>query len=445
MTGPGVPGALTHGPLRPVILRLALPAVGMMGCHFTFNLIDMVWVGRLLGPAALAAVSTAGFFVWIVLSLAEIMDVGLVAVAARRHGQGAPEQAARAAAATVLAGIALGVAAAALGFAVMDGLFRVMLVPPAVAALGRAYLSTWLLGAPLVFGFFALEAAFRAAGDTRTPFVVLATSVLVNAGLDPLLITGAGPLPTLGVSGAASASVMVRGVAFGFGLTIALRRGLLAWRAPEWRVVPTALRIGAPLSCAGVLLSLIYVWLTRYTAGFGTAALAALGIGHKMEGLGFIAITGFAMSAGALVGQNLGAGREDRARRAVWLTIGYCLVVTVTTALAFLAIPRALVALFTTDAAVIAAGSLYLRIISIAQIGQSFELILEGALAGAGYTWWPMVVSTGLTGLRIPLAAWWSGVFGLVGIWWALSLTAASRGLAMVGFWRSGAWRRSVV
>ena len=145
-------------------------------------------------------------------------------------------------------------------------------------------------------------------------------------------------------------------------------------------------------------------------------------------------------------GLNTNVGqRLVRARRAVWLTVGYCLVVTATTAVLFLAIPRTLVGLFTADAAVIEAGALYLRIISIAQIGQSFELIFEGALAGAGYTLWPMVASTGLTALRIPLSAWWSGVFGLVGIWWALSLTAASRGVAMVLFWRGGAWKRSVV
>ena len=438
-------GILTQGPLRPVILRLALPAVGMMGVHFTFNLIDMLWVGRLLGPAALAAVSTGGFFVWIVLSLAEMMDVGLVAVAARRHGQGLPDQAARAAAGAVASGLLLGAVTAVLGLLLTDTLFRVMQVPADVAALGRAYLHVWLLGAPLVFGFFALEAAFRASGDTRTPFLVLAVSVALNAVLDPLLIMGIGPLPALGVGGAAAASVMVRGGAFLLGIIVALRRGLLAWRTPEWRVVPTVLRIGAPLSLAGVLLSLIYVWLTRYTARFGTAALAALGIGHKMEGLGFIAITGFALAAGALVGQNLGAGHEDRARRAVWLTVGYCLVVTVSTAVLFLTIPKTLVGLFTTDAAVIDAGARYLRIISIAQIGQTFELIFEGSLAGAGYTLWPMVASTSLTALRIPLSAWWSGPFGLVGIWWALSLTAASRGVAMLLFWRGGAWKRSVV
>ena len=436
---------LTQGPLRPVILRLALPAVGMMGAHFTFNIIDMLWVGRLLGPAALAAVSTGGFFVWIVLSLAEMLDVGLVAVAARRHGQGLPDHAARAAAGAVASGLGVGAVTAVLGLGLTGTLFDVMKVPAEVADLGREYLHVWLLGAPLVFGFFALEAAFRASGDTRTPFIVLAASVALNAVLDPLLITGAGPLPELGVGGAAAASVMVRGGAFVLGLIVALRRGLLAWRTPDWRIVPTVLRIGAPLSLAGVLLSLIYVWLTRYTSRFGTAALAALGIGHKMEGLGFIAITGFALAAGALVGQNLGAGHEDRARRAVWLTVGYCLVVTATTAVLFLAIPRTLVGLFTADAAVIEAGALYLRIISIAQIGQSFELIFEGALAGAGYTLWPMVASTGLTALRIPLSAWWSSAFGLVGIWWALSLTAASRGVAMVLFWRGGAWKRSVV
>lgn len=438
-------GTLTHGPLRPVILRLALPAVGMMGCHFTFNLIDTLWIGRLLGPAALAAASTAGFFVWIVLSLAEMMDVGLVAVAARRHGQGRPDDAARAAAAALFAGLVAGVVTAVAGYALLTSLFHVMLVPPEVADLGRRYLGTWLLGAPLVFGFFALEAAFRASGDTRTPFRLLATSVALNMVLDPLLIAGVGPLPALGVEGAAAASVMVRGFAFVLGTIVALRRGLLAWRTPDWRVVPTVLRVGAPLSLAGVLLSLIYVWLTRFTSRFGTAALAALGIGHKMEGLGFIAITGFALSAGAVVGQNLGAGRQDRARQAVWLTVAYCLVVTVSTSILFLVMPRTLVGLFTRDPAVIEAGTQYLRIITIAQIGQTFELILEGALAGAGYTVLPMLVSTGLTGLRIPLSAWWSGPFGLVGIWWALSLTAASRGVAMLAFWRSGAWKRSVV
>ena len=436
------PGALTVGPLRPVILKLAAPAVAMMACHFCFNLIDAMWVGHLIGPAALAAVSTAGFYVWVLLSLGEMVEVGLIAVAARRHGEGLPDAAARAAGAAVQYALVAGAVVSLAGFALAEWLFREMAVPAEVARLGQQYLHTWLLGGPLVFGFFAVEAAFRASGDTRTPFLLLAMSVLLSIGLDPLLIAGVGPFPRLGVTGAAAASVMVRGGGFLIGIGIAWRRGLIRLDAPDWRAVPTIFRVGAPLSLAGVLLSVIYMWLTRFTARFGTPALAALGVGHKVEGLGFIAISGFALSASALVGQNLGARQEARAREAVRMTVGYCLVVTTATAVAFLAVPKTLVALFTSDPAVILDGSLYLRVIAFAQIGQTFEIILEGALAGAGYTLWPQITSTSLTVLRVPLAAWWSRGGGVLGIWLALSVTAVARGIAMTGFWFSGAWRR---
>src|SRR2546421_327420 len=341
------PGSLTVGPLRPAILQLAAPAVAMMACHFCFNLIDSIWVGRLIGPAALAAVSTAGFYVWVVLSLGEMVEVGLIAVASRRHGEGRPDLAARAAGAAVVYALGAGTAVSLLGFLI--------------------------------------------------------------------------------------------------GVGIALKRGLIRLDAPDWRAVPTVLRVGAPLSLAGVLLSVVYMWLTRYTSRFGTAALAALGVGHKVEGLGFLAISGFALSAAALVGQNLGAKQEARARQAVRMTVTYCLAVTVATAAAFFAIPKTLVTLFTSDPAVIADGSLYLRVIAFAQIGQTFEIILEGALAGAGYTLWPQITSTALTLLRVPLAAWWSPSIGLLGIWLALSVTAVARGIAMTLFWIGGAWRRMVV
>src|SRR5260221_8993008 len=101
----------------------------MMACHFSFNLIDSIWVGRLIGPAALAAVSTAGFYVWVALSLGEMVEIGLIAVAARRHGEGNPERAARAAAAAVLYAVAVGAVVSLGGLVGMDDLFRLMAVP----------------------------------------------------------------------------------------------------------------------------------------------------------------------------------------------------------------------------------------------------------------------------------------------------------------------------
>src|SRR2546426_3601880 len=171
--------------LHDALPIFAAPAVAMMACHFSFNLIDSIWVGRLLGPAALAAVSTAGFYVWVLLSLGEMVEVGLIAVAARRHGEGFPEAAARAAAAAVQYALLAGAVVSIAGFALTDWLFRAITLPAHVARLGHQYLRTWLLGGPLVFGFFAVEATFRASGDTRTPVRLLAASVLLSIGLDP--------------------------------------------------------------------------------------------------------------------------------------------------------------------------------------------------------------------------------------------------------------------
>src|SRR6184192_3614511 len=120
------PGSLTVGPLRPVILQLAAPAVAMMACHFCFNLIDSIWVGRLIGPAALAAVSTAGFYVWVSLSLGEMVEIGLIAVAARRHGEGDPMRAARAAAAAVAYALIAGLAVSVIGLLITDDLFQLI-------------------------------------------------------------------------------------------------------------------------------------------------------------------------------------------------------------------------------------------------------------------------------------------------------------------------------
>jgi putative MATE family efflux protein len=336
-----------------------------------------------------------------------------------------------------------GVLVSVFGLVVMDGMFALMAVPPDVARIGHQYLATWLLGGPLVFGFFAIEATFRASGDTRTPMLLLVTSVALSVTLDPL-DRRRRSIPAAWRRGAAATSVMVRGGGFLIGVVIAFRRGLIRLDVPDWRAIPTMLRVGAPLSSRGALVRRIHVADAFYVA-LGTPALAALGVGHKVEGLGFIAISGFAISAAALVGQNIGARQEDRARQGVRLTILYCLLATVPTALAFVLIPEALDAIFTPDPGGIEDGSLYLRIIAFAQIGQTFEIVFEGALAGAGYTFWPMLAGTVFTALRIPLAAWWSGPLGLFGIWLALSLTAIARGAANTLFWLSGTWRRSMV
>jgi len=443
MPAPGIHrAALVSGPLTSSILRLALPAVGTSLLQLAFLLVDLFWVGRILGPDALAAVSTGGFAVWMISALAEMVAVGLTAVAARRHGEGSHGLAAVVAGTTLTLGLALGVVVGFGGWFLVPVMFDVMRTPAAVTEPGRLYLTAYLAGAPLVFGFFAAEAAFRASGDTRTPLILLGASVALNAGLEPLLITGAGPLPALGIAGAAVAAVLTRGAALAMGFFILARRRLVRLTIFDWRSAATALRIGAPVAFTGVFFSLVYVGLTRITTRFGVPALAALGIGHKLEGLSYMVAVGFGLASAAVVGQNLGAGRVDRARAAGWLTASYAAGLGSIVAVAFVAFPDVMVGIFTTDPSVVADGSSYLRAMALAQISMGFEIVLESALGGAGYTVMPMVWNGIFTASRIPLAAWLAGAFGVAGVWWAIGLTAVARGVAMALLWRSDKWQR---
>jgi putative MATE family efflux protein len=404
--------------------------------------VDTFWVGRGLGPAALAGVSTAGFAVWLVLSISELPAVGLTALASRRWGEGRAEDSARAVYQAFLLGLGVAATVGSLGLLGLPSLFVLMATPPDVTLQGAAYLGTWLVGIPIVFSYFVMDTAFRSAGDTRTPFLLLAASLAGNALLDPLLILGPGPLPRLETRGAALATVLTRAAGCAVGYVILRRRGWIRRSGPDPRVLGRMAWVGLPVAAGGAVFSLVYILLTRLTSEFGTPALAALGVGHKLESLSYMACIGFGLAAATVVGQNLGAGRVDRAAAAGRAALRYALAVTATVGLAFLLLPGQLVGAFTTDPAVIEAGSSYLRIVAVAQLFMAVELVLQIAMEGAGHTVSPMIVTVSLTLARLPLASVLRGPLGLAGIWWTISVTSVARGAAMAGIWRRRRWTR---
>lgn len=436
---------LVVDPLPRTIARVALPAVASSLLMTLFFSVDTYWIGTRVGAAGLAAASTSVFWIWLLVSLAEMVSIGLTAVASRRYGEGRGREAARIAGDALVLSLALGAAVSAAGLMLLPHLFAVMHTPADVTALGTRYLGTYFLGAPLIFGFFVVDAAFRAAGDTRTSFVLLGASVAVTLVLDPMLIVGWGPIPALGISGAAIATICTRGVAFGLGLLIVGRRGVLSVGHPDRRALATIMRIGLPTAVTGVIFALIYVLLTRTATQFGTPALAALGIGHRVESWLFMIGVGFGAATAAIVGQNLGAGRSDRAERAGWMSVAFCTLLGVAACLVELTVPERFAAIFSHDPTVIAEGARYLRIAAISQLGICAEVVLEGALGGAGYTLAPMVTSTLITASRIPIASWAASRYGSAGIWWTIALTALGRAIAMMAIWRSGRWKGSSV
>jgi putative MATE family efflux protein len=433
--------ALVREPLRRLVWRVAAPAVASNLLMTTFLAADAFWIGRYVGATALAAVTASVFWVWMGISVAEMVSIGLTALASRRHGERRPDLAARAAGDALVYAVALGLVAAIAGHTFAGGMLALMDTPADVAAVGRDYLGLYVLGAPVLYGYFAVDATFRAAGDTRTPFLVLLVSVGIGLLLDPFLILGLGGMPALGVRGAAFATVVTRGLACVVGFVLLRRRGLLVFGVPAPQVLGTISRIGLPTAATGVLFSVVYVVIGRTASALGTPVLAALGVGFRIESWLYMIGVGFGAAAAAVVGQNLGAGRVDRAERAGWTMLGAATAPAVVASALSLAVPALLASTFSRDPAVVGEASSYLRIAAVSQLVVCAEVVLEGALGGAGFTLAPMLVSTGLTALRIPLAAWAGPRFGATGLWWVISATATARGLAMIVLWRSGRWK----
>lgn len=433
---------LITDPIPRAVARLAIPAVASSLLMTLFASVDAYWVGTRIGAAGLAAVATSIFWIWLIIAIAEMVSIGLTAYAARRHGERRGDLASSASGSALVFSLVFGCVVAVAGLAALPWLFALMKTPADVTALGTSYLGTFFMGVPLVFGFFAVDAAFRSSGDGRTPFFLLAVSVGLTLVLDPALIMGWGPFPELGIAGAAVGTITTRGVAFLLGLRIAMRRGLIRFATFDRRAVVTICRIGLPTAATGVVFSLIYVFVTRSATAFGTPALAALGIGHRVESWLFMVGVGFGAATAAIVGQNLGAGRTDRAEHAGWLATAFCSIPGLAFCVLQLWIPEWFASRFTNDPAVIVEGARYLRIAAVSQMALCAEIVLEGALGGAGHTVAPMFTSTAITVARIPLAAWAAARWGSAGIWWVISLTAVARGMAMILLWRAGGWKR---
>lgn len=407
-----------------------------------FHNVDTYWIGRHLGATALAAATSSVFWIWLVISIAELVSIGAGAIVARRYGERLPQEAARTAGEGIWLALILGTLVAILLPLVLPELFAMMNLHGETARVGQQYLGTYLRGMPLIFGFFAVDAAFRASGDTRTPLVILTISTLLALALDPILILGLFGAPALGVKGAALATLVPRGLAFLFGVVVLKRRSLVRMMRPRAALLASIARIGGPTAATGVAFSAIYVGLTRTTTNFGTTALAALGVGFRVESFVYLFSVGLGAAVAAIVGQSLGAGMTERARRAGWLGVGLATIPGAVMAVVMLVWPDAIAAIFTRDPQVIEEAGKYLRIAAASQLFLGAEIVLEGALGGAGYTFVPMVVSMGITASRIPFGAWSAAHWGTTGLWWTLALTATARGIAMACIWQSRRWEK---
>lgn len=421
-------------PPRRAVWTVAWPMIALGWVRGLYLVADTWWVGH-LGTPQLTGVAAASFGWWILHHLAELPALGVHAQVARLEGAGARDRVAT----TLAGGLVVGATLAA-----VTVLGHVVALPAYLDAIGvpagdggRAHAAAFLGAAVFVLGGTVLaesvSAVWRGLGDTRTALAITGAGLVANLVLDPLLIWGVGPVPALGVAGAAWATGLADLVTALVGLALLARRGIGRPERPGLPLLARIVGVGAPMASAGVAFALIYVVLGRWIAEFGPAHLAALGIGHRVESFAFLTAVGLGVAASTLVGQHLGAGQPDAAlHRLAVVRRGADLATLLIGVVAFVW-AKPIYALFVADVAVQEAGVAYLRWQAAVWVFMGWTMVYEGAFTGAGRTLAAMSLGGALIVMRLPLAAAlaWSAGMGVDGIWAAIAIQTVVQGVAL--------------
>lgn len=442
----------TKAPLGTAIFLLAVPMIIEMFAESLFAIVDIFFVAH-IGADAVAAVGITESMMFLVYSVAIGVAIGATATVARRIGEGDPDGAARTATHAMYLGFAASLVMGVLGFVFAPDLLRLMGAEESVVATGTTFTRIMLGGDTVVLALFLLNAIFRGAGDAAIAMRVLWVANILNIILGPCFILGLGPFPELGVTGAAVGTVIGRfcGALYAaYCLFFGNRR--ITIKAEHWRfnseLLWKLLKVSAPAVVQFFVQTASWIGLVRVITGFGTAAVAGYQIGIRMVLFALLPSIGLANAAATLVGQNLGAGKPDRAEEAVWKAVRYNVVVQTTIGLIFVIFAGQIASVFTTEPEVLTYATDALRVIAYGFFFYAVGMVLETAFNGAGDTMTPTYISLGVFWLfEIPLAYFLSYHlgFGAHGAFWSITIAFSVLAVVAAIIFRRGKWKLKMV
>lgn len=399
----------TRGSLGRSILLLAVPMVLEMSMESVFAVVDVFFVAR-LGADAVATVGLTEGVLTLVYAVAIGLAMSTTAMVARRVGERDERGAAVAAAQAIWLGLAVSAVVAIVGLFFARDLLRLMGGSPELVAAGWGYPAVMFSTSAVIVLLFLNNAIFRGAGDAAIAMRALWLANLINLALDPCLIFGLGPFPELGLTGAAVATAIGRGTGVVFQLWVLFsRQGRIKLSAAGMRFDRAVTLRLVRLSIGGVVQFLIatasWLALVRILALFGSAALAGYTIAIRIIVFAILPSWGLGNAAATLVGQSLGAGKPERAERAVWRSGFYNMIFLTAVGFVFVALARPLVGLFTADQEVTAVAATCLRVVSVGYPVYAWGMVMVQAFNGAGDTYTPTWINLGCYWLfQIPLA-----------------------------------------
>ncbi len=440
---------MTSGSVTGKLLRLAWPVMAAHLLQTLYNLADAFWLGK-LGRQSLVAPTISMNVVFIAMALGMGLGSAGTTLVSQYRGAGRDDLARRAGGQTFLILSVIGVVLGVLGLFFAPAIIRLLNTPTDSITETQTYLTWILAGLPLMFPFFVYQGISTGLGNTMGPLQVSLVTVVLNAVLDPLLIFGVGPIPALGVTGAAAATVFCHGLASVIG-TVRLFRGQSGFRLtkatlrPEARTISRLLSIGLPISLGQAGTSLGFTVLLGIVNSFGSAVTAAFGVGNRIIHLALVPAMGLSQANAAAVGQCLGAGLPGRAGRSTLraLVVIGLILLPITVPMFFLG--DSISGLFVNDPAVMEVGRTMFRITTPSVYAFGFVTVLFGSFQGSGFTLPVMVLNMArLWVMRIPLAYFlaFHTSMGKDGLWWAMFVSNVLTALAGGVWFATGTWKR---
>ena len=438
----------TVGPIGRALGLLAIPMMLEMSMEAVFALTDIIFVSR-LGTDAVAAVGLTEALVTVLYAVAIGLGMGVTALISRRIGAKDHEGAARVAGQAIWIGAIVAALIAFTGINFASDLLELMGASQGVIDTGKGYTTVLLGGSASIIYLFLLNAAFRGAGDAPVALRSLAIANLINIVLDPCLIFGLGPLPELGVTGAAIATTIGRGIGVLYLLYyLFAAKGRLVFHLRHCALDGALIRRMIRISSGGVGQFLIatasWILVMRIVALYGSAPVAAYTIALRLIEFALLPAWGLGNAAATLVGQNLGARRPDRAAESVWRAARYNATFMLVLGVLLNAFAPLIVRMFSTDPEIIRYGSDCLRIMGLGYPMYAVGMIIIQALNGAGDTLTPSVLNFICFWLvQIPLAYVLATVvhLGPHGVFWSIVISESMLTVIGVMVFRHGRWK----
>lgn len=418
---------LTQGPVGRQLVTMAVPVLFGIATMMLQNFVDMWFIGR-VGVRELAALSFAFPVLMVVTSVAIGLGAGTSSVVARAIGADNHRRARRLSTDSLLLSFGITVVICAVGIVTIAPLFRLLGAPEDMIPLIAGYMKILYVGVPFVVVGMVGMSSMRATGDTRLPSMLMVIAAIINVILDPILIFGIGPIPTMGLNGAATAALIARGSIFAGTLYLMHRRlDLLTFKKPDRdemvRSWGDILHVGIPAAGTNAIIPIATGVITAMLAKYGPETVAGFGVASRVESLVLVMFYALSAVIGPFVGQNISANRPDRIFRALNLCTLFCLGSGLVVALLLALSGDFVPSLFSDHAEVTDVGTLFLMIVPISYGAYGMVMVMNASFNGMGKPMPAVHISVSrMMVIYVPLAIITEKYFGISGVFAAYAI-----------------------